>query len=100
MNNNPHIGKDSAAWYLQVWVSFIVSLSFTLGGLYFAPIDLWIKGYFAMGVLFTVGSAFSLSKTLRDKHESDQIINRIASAKTEKILHEYEYRDNALVNGK
>lgn len=91
--NNPITRKDSPGWIFQVWASFILSFGTTLTGIYFAPIDLWVKGFFAMGVLFTVGSTFSLAKTVRDQFEEDKITNRIASAKTEKILHEYEFGD-------
>ncbi len=91
--HSPTNQKDSAAWVFQVWASFIVSVSLTLTGIYFVPCDLWVKGYFAMGLLFTIGSCFSLAKTLRDKHETDRLKNRVASAKAEKILNEYEYRD-------
>ena len=46
-----------------------------------------------MALLFTVGSTFSLAKTMRDRYEASKFVNRVASAKTEKILHDYEYRD-------
>ncbi len=89
--------QDSPAWIVQVWASFVISLSFTLIGIYNAPIDLWVKGFMAMGLLFTVGSTFTLAKTMRDRYESSKFINRIATAKTEKILHEYEFRDPSLL---
>ncbi|KAM3102067.1 hypothetical protein ACKFKF_05905 [Phormidesmis sp. 146-12] len=43
-----------------------------------------------MGVLFTVGSTFSLSKTTRDIHESKRLISRVDEAKLEKILAEHD----------
>lgn len=92
--NSPVTRKDSPGWIFQVWASFLISFGTTLGGIYFAPIDLWIKGFFAMGVLFIVGSTFSLAKTMRDQFEESKITNRIASAKTEKILHDYEFGDS------
>jgi hypothetical protein len=30
------------------------------------PVDIWIKGYMAMGVLYLTGATFTLAKTLRD----------------------------------
>ena len=53
------------------------------------PLDIWAKGYLGMGLFFLVSSTISVSKTLRDKHEFDRIINRVEEAKTEKILKEY-----------
>lgn len=49
-----------------------------------------MKGYVAMGVLFTTGSAFTLAKTIRDEHEAQRFVNRISEAKAERILREYE----------
>lgn len=43
-----------------------------------------------MGLLFSVGSTISLSKTLRDVHESNQVLNRVDEAKLEKFLAEYD----------
>jgi len=91
MNQTAVVHRDSPGWIFQVWAAFLISVTFTLAGIYFAPMDFWIKGYFAMGVLFTVGSTFSLAKTLRDNYENEKIVNRVASAKTEKILHDYEF---------
>jgi Uncharacterized protein conserved in bacteria len=56
----------------------------------YLPADLWVKGFLLMGLTFTVGSAFSLAKTLRDDYEAQKLINRIHSAKTEKILKDFE----------
>ncbi len=58
-------------------------------GIVMLPLDLWAKGYLGMGLFFMVSSTISVSKTLRDQHEFDRIINRVEEAKTEKILKEY-----------
>ncbi len=95
MQSEITIPKDSPAWILYVWVAFSVSSSLMLLGIYYLPNELWVKGYFVMGFFFSVGSTFTLAKTLRDNHESRRLINRIADAKTEKILHEYEMKKAA-----
>ncbi|HXV98424.1 MAG TPA: YiaA/YiaB family inner membrane protein [Anaerolineae bacterium] len=84
------IQKDSAAWQLFVWVNFICAVMATSFGVLFLPIDFWFKGYMAMGLLFTIGSTFSLSKAIRDEHETKKLVNKIQQAKTEKMLKEYE----------
>lgn len=61
--------SNTAAWRFQVWVSFVVSSGLTGIGVAYLPIDIWMKGFLAMGLLFTVGSCFSLAKTVRDDHE-------------------------------
>jgi len=81
----------SAAWIIQSWISFTVSITATMIGILYLPMDNnWIKGYFGMGLLFSVGSTISLSKTLRDVHESNKFINRIDEAKLERLLADYD----------
>ena len=41
-------------------------------GILFAPIDIWIKAYFAMGAALLVQSCITMTKTLRDVHEGSQ----------------------------
>jgi hypothetical protein len=43
-----------------------------------------------MGFFGTIQSAFTLSKALRDQHESRKIHHRISEAKTAHMLKEYE----------
>jgi len=88
--DNTILSQNTQAWRFQVWVAFGLSFGLTLVGLYFADIDVWTKGYLAMGTIFTVGSCFSLAKTIRDDHEYEKIANRVSAAKTEQILADYE----------
>ena len=80
--------KDTAAWRFQVVAAFAIALVLTTGGIVYLPVDSWVKGYLLMGLYFTVSSAFGLAKTLRDHHESHQIVAKISEAKTEKMLRE------------
>jgi hypothetical protein len=80
----------SPAWIFQAWSSFIVSITATTLGIIYMPGDAWIRGYLGMGVLFSIGSTVSLSKTIRDVHESKQLISRVDEAKLEKLLAEYD----------
>lgn len=50
------------------------------------PIDLWGKGYLAMGILMLLQTAVNVTKTLRDNLEAEKLIRRIDDAKTEKLL--------------
>jgi len=90
MNQQNLISKNTPVWKIYVWVSFALSFGLTLFGIYQLAADWWVKGYLLMGLIFTVGSCFTLSKTLRDDHESQKLLNRISNAKTEKMLKEYE----------
>jgi hypothetical protein len=79
----------SSAWIIQTWLSFALSVSAMSIGILYLPVDNWIKGYMGMGLLFTIGSTSSLSKTTRDIHESKKITSRIDEAKVERILSEH-----------
>ena len=84
------VNYNTSAWKFQCWAAFLISSVLTIGGIAYIPVDPWIKGYLLMGMIFTLGSTFSLAKTLRDEFESNRLINRVHLAKTEKILTEYE----------
>lgn len=88
--NSPHVQKNTNAWRFQVWAAFILSFGLTLGGIIYLPLDTWMKGYLLMGIIFTVGSVFNLSKTIRDDFEADKFVNRLNQAKAEKIINDYE----------
>lgn len=97
MVEQSELKRDSQQWIFQVWASFIISMTFTGFGIYFLPCDMWVKGYMIMGFMFTVGSTFSLSKTIRDNEESKKLVNRIVDAKTEKFLTEFEMKSNVKI---
>ncbi len=59
-------------------------------GIWNALVDLWVRGYFIMGLFFCVGSTFTLAKTTRDNYEAQHAHNRGVDAKTDKILSDYE----------
>lgn len=80
----------SNAWVAQTWLSFVISISATAIGIIYLPLDSWMKGYLGMGMLFSIGSTISLSKTVRDIEESKRIISRVDEAKLERLLAEYD----------
>ena len=82
--------SHSPAWVAQTWVSFALSLGMTAIGIYWLPVDAWVKGFMCMGLLFTVGSTFSLAKTLRDLHESERVHKRIDEARVSKLIAEHD----------
>ena len=79
----------SAAWIFQAWASFIISVTATTAGIFYLPVDGWVKGYMGMGLVFTVGSTMSLAKTVRDEHEARRLAARIDEARVEKLLVEH-----------
>ena len=82
--------SDSAAWQFQAWASFALSSGAMVLGIAYLPVSGWMRGYLAMGQLFTVASCFVLAKTVRDQHEAKRLLSRIDEVKTEKLLRDYE----------
>ena len=80
----------SSAWIAQTWLSFIISISATTIGILYLPTDTWIKGFMGMGLMFTVGSTISLTKTQRDLHEANKLTVKIEEARVERILTEHD----------
>jgi hypothetical protein len=82
--------SHSGAWVIQTWASFILAVGVTAVGIYNLPVDPWVKAFLGMGLLFSVGSTFSLSKTVRDVHEYERLHARIDEARVTKLLAEHD----------
>src|SRR5580658_3743245 len=93
MMRTDDVQRDTPAWIFQVWASFAIAVGTTSIGIAYLPLDAWLRAFLGMGLMFSVGSAFSLAKTLRDNHEAKRLLNRLSEAKTEKIIREYEIND-------
>lgn len=87
---NTRGSKPSSAYYLQSAVSFAVSLLALLIACATIPIDPWIRGFFAIGIMFLVSSSFGLAKVIRDQQESASLAVRLDQARIEKILAEHD----------
>ncbi len=86
MDKHSVVQEHSSAWVIQTWLSFAVSLAATSLGIIYLPVDAWVKGYMGMGLVFTVGSTISLTKTQRDLHEGKKLTSKIEEARVEKLL--------------
>jgi len=84
---------DSPSWIFFVKVSFAVALGGMVFGISVMPVEIWVRGYMILGTLFLVGSTFTLAKTMRDEFEGAKLINQIAQARAEKLLHEYGVKE-------
>ena len=78
--------QHSGAWVAYTYANMALSLALTLGGVFFLPIDIWIKGYMLMGVAMLVSSSITITKTIRDVQEAGKLVNKIEDAKTEQLL--------------
>ena len=90
MNTQAQTSGHSGAWITFTYASFFASVAMVGVGILFAPIDIWIKAYFARGAALLVQSCITMTKTLRDVHESSRFVNRIEDARAERLLMEIE----------
>jgi hypothetical protein len=88
MNDNITL-PNSSSWLFFVKLTFGIALVAMAAFIFFLEGNLLTKGYLALNSLFLVSSTIMLSKTLRDEHEAQRLLNRISEAKTNKILKEY-----------
>ncbi|MDQ5767135.1 MAG: YiaA/YiaB family inner membrane protein [Candidatus Thiothrix putei] len=88
MNDNITL-PNSSSWLFFVKLTFGIALVGMAAFIFFLEGNLLTKGYLALNSLFLVSSTIMLSKTLRDEHEAQRLLNRISEAKTNKILKEY-----------
>lgn len=84
MNNEST--QHSGAWVTFTYASFVGSAAMVALGILFMPLDIWMKGYFTMGMIMLVQSCITATKTVRDVHENRRMVNRIEDAKTERLL--------------
>jgi hypothetical protein len=87
---NPDLLGDSSSWTTFIWISFVTSIGLMLVGIFFLPVDWWIRGYLYMGTLFLTASTLTLSKSLRDRHEYERLVNRVKNARTEQALNQFD----------
>jgi len=80
---------NTTGWLFFVKFTFIISIVAMLVAIFFMPGDLMLKGYMALNSLFIVSSTIMVSKTLRDEHEAQKMLNKISEAKANKIIKEY-----------
>jgi hypothetical protein len=86
---NQNVQPHSNAWVTFTYVSFSASAFMVAIGVFYLPIDLWMKGYLSMGIVMLIQSCVTLTKTIRDMHESGKLVNRIEDAKAERILMDF-----------
>ena len=62
---------DTPMWKLVVWGGFLTAMGLTAWGLARMEINETYKAFLGVSWLFLISSAFTLAKTLRDRHEAD-----------------------------
>lgn len=62
------VQRDTRAWQVQVWVSFLIALSLCATGLAWLPGEALERAFMVMGYVFCLSSVFVLAKFVRDQH--------------------------------
>jgi hypothetical protein len=84
--NAPVQPTMTAGYYVQSIVSFAVAMVSLVVGIFYLPVDPWIRAFLIVAVLYAVTSAFVLAKSVRDRHESANVTSRVDQARLEKLI--------------
>ena len=82
--------STTTVFYAQAGVSFAVATCAVLLGIWFVPVDPWIRAFLGLGSLFLVTSSFTLAKCVRDAQETSGLTSRLDQARLDKILAEHD----------
>ncbi len=80
----------TAAFFAQAVVSFAIAGITVVVGIVFLPVDPWVRAFLGIGVLYTVSSAFTLAKCVRDRQEEESVASRVDRARVDKLLAEHD----------
>jgi hypothetical protein len=82
--------KTTTAFFIQSAVSFGVALVGVVTGIAYLPVNAWMRAFLGLGLLYTVTSAFTLAKVIRDHQETSSVVQRVDQARLDKILTEHD----------
>ncbi|MFG2909657.1 YiaA/YiaB family inner membrane protein [Kitasatospora sp. NPDC048286] len=80
----------TAAYHIQAILSFALSGIALAAGIAYLPVGGWTRAFLGIGLLYTVTSAFTLAKVVRDRQESSEMVTRVDQARLEKLLSEHD----------
>jgi hypothetical protein len=80
----------TAAFFFQAAASFAISTVTVVIGIVFLPVDPWVRAFLALGLLYTVSSAFTLAKCVRDRQEEAYVASRVDRARVDKLIADHD----------
>jgi hypothetical protein len=96
MTDAPIKQQSTNGFYGMAVASFGIALGSVGVALLYMGVDVWIRAFMAIAILYLTTSAITLSKVVRDRQEAGQIVSRVDQARLEKLLAEVDpYRDPA-----
>jgi hypothetical protein len=91
MANTPPVRHGTTgAYFAQAVASFSIALVTLTVGIAYLHVDAWIRAFLGLGMLYTVTSAFTLAKVIRDRQEETRYTSRIDQARLDKLLSEHD----------
>jgi len=81
--------KVTTAFYAQSVASFGLALLAMAIGIFYLPVNGWMRGFLAIGLLYVVTSAFTLAKCVRDATEVGTVVRRVDQARIDKLINEH-----------
>ncbi len=84
--NNSSI--HTPAWVAQVWISFGLSSTALMAGIFYLDVGPWARAFLATATLLVINSSFALAKTVRDLHEEQRLVRRVDDARVTKLITE------------
>jgi hypothetical protein len=90
MSDTPLRPHTTTAFYFQAAASFGVSITAVGFGIGYLPLGAWVRAFLAVATLYTVTSAFTLAKCVRDRQEETAIVSRVDQARLDKLLAEQD----------
>jgi hypothetical protein len=82
--------RTTASYYFQTIASFVISCGATLYGVAHLSVDVWVRSFLCLGMLYSITSAITLAKVIRDRQEESQLIGRVDKARLDKLLAEHD----------
>jgi hypothetical protein len=86
----PSKSPTTAAFFAQAAISFAISGTAVLIGIVFMPVDPWVRAFLGIGVLYTISSAFTLAKCVRDRQDESSVATRVDRARVDKLIAEHD----------
>jgi hypothetical protein len=90
MSSAPVPQKTTAAFFIQSALSFGISLVGVGVGIAYLPVNAWMRAFLGLGMMYTVTSAFTLAKVIRDQQETSTVVQRVDQARLDRILTEHD----------
>ncbi|WP_410647208.1 YiaA/YiaB family inner membrane protein [Amycolatopsis sp. cmx-4-54] len=79
----------TVAFFVQAACAFGLALLAVVIGIWYLPVDGWVRGFLALGMLFLTTSAFTLAKCVRDRQDENTVVSRVDQARVDKLLAEH-----------